>query len=285
MTPTIITRAQWGAQETGLEVYTTTWDRRTGFITHYSAGPPDQRVRAIQDYHLSKGWGDIGYNFLVDRAGRVYLGRLHSWAAIGAHARDNNTANIGVCFIGGNADVTAAGKASILWLYQEANRLAGRSLAKRYHSLVNTGTECPGDNLRDWVIAGMPTPELEDDDMSLDEPLHKDAPGATVRTALTEVYLARGGRGQINATLVEFRRFAAETRAKLDALLAAASDDVRRDAEEKTRDAEQALRHLELLEEVRALDPSDSDALAELLGRIRVVVDAEDPDADEPAAP
>jgi len=168
MTLEIVTRAQWGAKETGLEVYTTTWAKRTGHYTHYSAGPPGQSVRSIQDYHLSKGWGDIGYNWLVDVEGRLYEGRRGTWMAIGAHAANNNTANIGTCFIGRDTDVTDAAKRTIRWVYDEACRLAGRALAKRYHSMTSA-TTCPGDQLRNWVIAGMavpldaPTPEEETD--------------------------------------------------------------------------------------------------------------------------
>lgn len=56
----------------------------------------------------------------------------------------------------------------------------------------------------------------EDDDMSvLDEPLNPTAaPGVTVRAALTELFLSRGGRGQINANLLETR----ELRAIVDQL-------------------------------------------------------------------
>lgn len=167
-TPEIVTRKEWGADETGLKVYTTTWAKRTGHYTHYSAGPPGQSVRSIQDYHLSKGWGDIGYNWLVDADGLLYEGRRGTWFAIGAHAADNNTANIGTCFIGRDSDVTEAAKRTIRWVYDEACRLSGRSLAKRYHSMTSP-TTCPGDTLRAWVSLGMPVlldkPQEETPDM------------------------------------------------------------------------------------------------------------------------
>jgi N-acetylmuramoyl-L-alanine amidase len=56
-------------------------------------------VRSYQDYHMdSKGWNDIGYNFLVGEDGNVYEGR--GWETVGAHAPTYNTKSIGICIIG-----------------------------------------------------------------------------------------------------------------------------------------------------------------------------------------
>lgn len=162
----ITTRNAWGARSPATSsgkpatVYQTTWASRTGFVVHYSAANKNQSVRAIQDYHIGLNWSDIGYNFLVRaETGEIYEGRLGTWLAVGAHATNHNTANIGVCVIGTNSDITDKAKASVLWLYNEANRRAGKTLAKRYHSgLSGASTECPGSNLRSWVIAGMPAP-------------------------------------------------------------------------------------------------------------------------------
>lgn len=163
--PIIVTRAQWGARQPDPGPFPTTgWSRRTGFVVHYSAADADQTVRAIQNYQMdSNGWRDIGYNFLVRDDGTIYEGAQGTWLAVGAHAAGHNTENIGVCAIGTNADITDAQKRSIRWLYDEACRRAGRTLAMRYHSLYandprpgNNVTSCPGDNLRAWVRASMP---------------------------------------------------------------------------------------------------------------------------------
>lgn len=153
---TIISRSGWGARaprnRTG-----TTWSARTGFTVHYSAGPPTQTPRQIQNFHMDgQGWADVGYNFLVDRSGNVYEGR--GWLTVGAHAAPHNTSHIGVCFIGRDGDATPEAKAAIRWLYDEANRRAGRTLARTWHGgLSGNSTACPGADLREWVRAGMPT--------------------------------------------------------------------------------------------------------------------------------
>jgi len=160
-TPTIVTRAQWGARAPRGSVATTTWARRTGVAIHHSAGPTTQTVRSIQDHQMDRnGWQDIGYNWLVDQQGRVYEGRSGGWLAIGAHAANQNTAWIGVCWIGDSRTVqpSPAALAAIRWLVDEARRLAGRRLEVRGHGQVpGQATECPGPNLLKWISGGMPT--------------------------------------------------------------------------------------------------------------------------------
>lgn len=154
---TITSRSGWGARPPRNRS-TTTWPRRAGFTVHYSAGPPTQTPRQIQNFHMdTRGWTDVGYNFLVDRQGNVYEGR--GWLVVGAHAAPHNTSHIGVCFIGRDGDATDAAKAAIRWLYDEANRRAGRTLSRAWHGgLPGNSTSCPGGDLREWVRAGMPAP-------------------------------------------------------------------------------------------------------------------------------
>lgn len=152
----IITRAEWGARSPRSRD-TTSWSKRTEFVVHHSDGPTTQTPRSIQDFHMNgRGWADVGYNFLVDHLGRIYEGR--GWLVIGAHALDHNTSGIGVCVIGRDGkDITAAAKTAVRWLYDEAQRHAGRALSKRGHGqLSGNSTACPGRTLLAWVKAGMP---------------------------------------------------------------------------------------------------------------------------------
>ncbi|MEY4534142.1 MAG: hypothetical protein RLZZ246_460 [Planctomycetota bacterium] len=57
-------------------------------------------IRNIQyDMIKNRGFGDIGYHFLIDPAGRVWEGRDVKWQ--GAHARgEHNKGNIGICVLG-----------------------------------------------------------------------------------------------------------------------------------------------------------------------------------------
>lgn len=161
----IITREQWNARAPRHEPENTLWSRRTLFVVHYSGANPHQTVRSIQDYHMDvRGWNDIGYNFLVDRLGRLYEGR--GWDAIGAHAAGYNTIGLGVCVIGldhpGVTDFPPAVRSAVRWVYDEANRHRRYAVGANAAKLQPRGhrdlghTDCPGDELYSWVRAGMP---------------------------------------------------------------------------------------------------------------------------------
>lgn len=63
--------------------------------------PAVERVRALYKYHaVSKGWGDIGYHFIVDENGVVYEGRTGGKGVVGGHAYCNNTGTIGIVLMG-----------------------------------------------------------------------------------------------------------------------------------------------------------------------------------------
>ncbi|MBI5411854.1 SpoIID/LytB domain-containing protein [Candidatus Peregrinibacteria bacterium] len=58
-------------------------------------------VRAIYRFHaITKGWGDIGYNYLIDPFGNIYEGRAGGEGVIGAHVLCHNNGTIGIAIIG-----------------------------------------------------------------------------------------------------------------------------------------------------------------------------------------
>ncbi|MCA8948374.1 MAG: N-acetylmuramoyl-L-alanine amidase [Planctomycetes bacterium] len=83
-------------------------DRATRITVHHSAmyfrndspAAAAVQIQQIQHEHMAgRGYGDIGYHYLIDPAGRVWQGRPLRWQ--GAHASGaNNIRNIGVCVLG-----------------------------------------------------------------------------------------------------------------------------------------------------------------------------------------
>lgn len=58
-------------------------------------------LKDIYKYHtITKGRGDIGYNFLIDPYGNVYEGRAGGESVIGAHDSWNNTPSLGISLMG-----------------------------------------------------------------------------------------------------------------------------------------------------------------------------------------
>lgn len=76
--------------------------KSTEFIAiHCSATGEDQDIGAaeIREWHLARGWVDIGYHYVIRRNGRVENGRPPE--AVGAHVEGFNSRAIGVCMVGG----------------------------------------------------------------------------------------------------------------------------------------------------------------------------------------
>jgi hypothetical protein len=98
----IYTRSEWGARKPRCSSARMTPNRAT---IHHTVTPTNdsmtapQRLRQIQSFHMnSRGWCDIGYNFLVSRDGRVWRGR--GGRTVGAHVTNSNTGNVGISFMG-----------------------------------------------------------------------------------------------------------------------------------------------------------------------------------------
>ncbi|WP_299952286.1 N-acetylmuramoyl-L-alanine amidase [uncultured Modestobacter sp.] len=108
--PAVYSRAQWGANEA-----IRTWDpeyaptikaatlHHTADSNDYSADQVPAIMRSIYQYHtVSRGWGDIGYNVIADKFGRLWEGRYGglSSTVVGAHAGGFNTGTFGVSMLG-----------------------------------------------------------------------------------------------------------------------------------------------------------------------------------------
>src|SRR5674476_1322202 len=107
--PTIYTRAQWGANESLMQWGPSYGKISVGFVHHTDSSndyTPDQVpgiIRGIYAYHAQTlGWGDIGYNFLVDRFGRIWEGRYGGMdkPVIGGQVYNYNQVSTGVSAIG-----------------------------------------------------------------------------------------------------------------------------------------------------------------------------------------
>lgn len=150
----IILKSEWGGRP-ATKITTTTWDKKTEFIVHYSGSSRSQTIKSIQNYCMDvKGHSDIDYCFVV-KDGLIYEGR--GWLNIGSHTLGHNTVGIGVCVVGRDGDATEADRRAVRWLYDEACRRAKRQLKKLSHRTANPGsTDCPGNELAKWVAVGMP---------------------------------------------------------------------------------------------------------------------------------
>ena len=120
--PKIYSRAQWGADESlrdkpSLSYY----EVHAGFVHHtvnannYTADQVPGIIRGIYSYHVrTRGWSDIGYNFLVDKFGRIWEGRYGGVdrPVVGAHTQGYNQYSFAMSAIG-NYDVARPSSAMV----------------------------------------------------------------------------------------------------------------------------------------------------------------------------
>ena len=73
----------------------------TMIIIHCSATREGQDIKAktIKQWHLQRGFADIGYHYIIDLDGTIEKGRDES--LVGAHCIGKNAISIGICYIGG----------------------------------------------------------------------------------------------------------------------------------------------------------------------------------------
>lgn len=73
----------------------------TKIILHCTATPEgkDYTVEQIRQWHLERGFSDIGYHYVIYRDGSIHEGR--PVGIVGAHCTGQNTCSIGVCYVGG----------------------------------------------------------------------------------------------------------------------------------------------------------------------------------------
>lgn len=110
-TPTIVPRAGWGCDESlrfdknKQEIWGREYYAVEKVIIHHTDTPNEQdprvAIRGVYYYHaVTQGWGDIGYNYLVDRNGTIYEGRFGGPNSVGGHALRYNYGSCGIALLG-----------------------------------------------------------------------------------------------------------------------------------------------------------------------------------------
>jgi putative cell wall-binding protein len=107
--PTIRSRADWGADESIRKGAPSYGQIDVGFV-HHTAGSNSYNsedvpgiIRGIYAYHVKTlGWNDIGYNFLVDKWGRMWEGRAGGTElpVVGAHTLGYNSHSFAMAVLG-----------------------------------------------------------------------------------------------------------------------------------------------------------------------------------------
>ena len=136
--PLVVSRVQWGADESSMTWTPRFYQTARSTSIHHTETPNDyvdrrpteSQVRSIYYYHaVTQLWGDIGYNFLIDKFGTIYEGRYSrdyggadpsgddagGNGVTAAHTSGWNSGTVGVAMLGTFTDqgISAAARSSL----------------------------------------------------------------------------------------------------------------------------------------------------------------------------
>lgn len=118
------------------------------------------RLELIRRSHRNKGWGDIGYHFAVDRAGRVWEGRPLAYQ--GAHVKDRNERNVGIVSLGNfdEQDSTPAQRAALVRQVAAVMRSfrVGTNSVRTHQEWAPTA--CPGRSMQRFFVSARSNGQL-----------------------------------------------------------------------------------------------------------------------------
>jgi uncharacterized protein YgiM (DUF1202 family) len=165
--PPIISREEWGANLTygGVEAGANDWipefvDVEHVIIHHAETSnfrDPLAEIRSIHYYHaITRGWGDIGYNYLVDFMGNVYEGRIGGDNVVGGHAYQYAYGSSGICTMGSFTVETATPEmlAGLIWISAWAGRYLDPLGQSDFHEKPNLPTICGHRDVNDSTCPG-----------------------------------------------------------------------------------------------------------------------------------
>ena len=154
-------RSSWGGDLPwaceGLPEWTPTIDKA---IVHHTVNSNDYQpadstkmLRAIWGYHVfTLGYCDIAYNFLLDKFGTKFEGRLGGIenATVGAHSLNNNYRTTGIAMLGTHTTVQPPAVElqaliDVIVYKFKVHKLDGKSDNQIVGHRDVTATECPGE--------------------------------------------------------------------------------------------------------------------------------------------
>lgn len=147
--------------------------------TSGSLDDPEESIRAIYYYHaVTRGWGDIGYNYIITPDGQIFQGRAGDEGVVAGHASGYNTGTIGIALLGNYEENPVPGdmmQALTALVYEKADLHnidvdgMGTYRGEKMENLLGhrdvDSTACPGDYTYDYLkdIRSVVAAALEED--------------------------------------------------------------------------------------------------------------------------
>ena len=108
----------------------------------------DIGVKEIRDWHIKRGWNDVGYHFIIRKNGHIEKGR--DIDIVGSHCYGKNKSSIGICWVGGYGGVddrNDAQKESLIKLIKSLKTILGGATLHGHNQF--SSKTCPNFNVID----------------------------------------------------------------------------------------------------------------------------------------
>jgi hypothetical protein len=155
----VIPRSAWNTARPGRNLNAMNGISRV--TVHHMGGDPVWATDTTATYatltsilggHRQRGWADIGYHYIIDRAGRVIEGRPVQYQ--GAHVSENNEHNLGIMLLG-NFDQQSPSSAQVNAAHAFIRQMLAQhrvSTSRLYTHRELKPTACPGRSLQSHMI-------------------------------------------------------------------------------------------------------------------------------------
>lgn len=131
---------------------------KTNYIViHCAATPPHMDIGAkeIKQWHLQRGFQDIGYHEVIRRDGKIDHGREPD--EVGAHVKGHNSESVGLCLVGGVDKKNRPENNFTPEQFKTLKRLLRFYMAKYPKAMIighrdlDSGKACPSFDVQDWL--------------------------------------------------------------------------------------------------------------------------------------
>ena len=122
-------------------------------FTTESRSSASARLERIRRGHLARGaWGDIGYHYAIDPAGRVWQCRELTWQ--GAHVKNQNQGNLGILVMGNydQQSLTVVQQRAVQEFISSQMRQYGVHASRVHTHQELAPTACPGRSLQAYMV-------------------------------------------------------------------------------------------------------------------------------------
>lgn len=126
-------------------------------VIHHAATPAhmDVGVDEIRQWHIARGFNDIGYHYLIRRNSVIEHGRDEK--VQGAHVKNYNDESIGICIVGGlgangqgENNYTDAQMNALGYLVRDLSRSYPDAIVCGHRDLDKKKPECPMFDVAKW---------------------------------------------------------------------------------------------------------------------------------------